>query len=115
MTDLYLIAHKVRNEPAFDIAIMLDVLDEDSDPIWIIPTSGHRAYPWWWSSLSGLSLIDSEPHNTLDGTIESYCGTMPPDLQDHYHLEQTVSTAKQPTLLSRLNLHRTQPPIIRRI
>lgn len=108
MTDLYLIAHRVRGEPAFDIACMLEHLDDGGDPIWIIPTSGHRAYPWWYIELLG-------------GTTEIGIGNewmvvppMPPDLQDHYHLEQTVRV-NVPTLLSRLNLHRTQPPIIRRI
>jgi hypothetical protein len=42
VTDLYLILHKVRGEPAFDIASKLQIGDEEG---WIIPTSGHRAYP----------------------------------------------------------------------
>jgi hypothetical protein len=42
MTDLYLILHKVRGEPAFDIAQKIIVGKEEG---WIIPTSGHRAYP----------------------------------------------------------------------
>jgi len=42
--ELYLILHKVRGEPAFDIA---ECIGEDGDgEIWIIPTSGHRAYPY---------------------------------------------------------------------
>jgi hypothetical protein len=35
----HLILHKVRGEPAFDVATQLD------NGWWIIPTSGHRAYP----------------------------------------------------------------------
>jgi hypothetical protein len=42
--NLYLIAHKVRGEPAFDIAVKMEMADGDW---WIIPTSGHRAYPYW--------------------------------------------------------------------
>jgi hypothetical protein len=38
----YLILHKVRGEPAFDIAEQIQIGDEEG---WIIPTSGHRAYP----------------------------------------------------------------------
>jgi len=38
----YLILHKVRGEPAFDVADKLQIGDEEG---WIIPTSGHRAYP----------------------------------------------------------------------
>lgn len=50
----FLILHKVRGEPAFDIAIRIG---QDSDgPLWIIPTSGHRAYPfrtWNMTELEG--------------------------------------------------------------
>ena len=38
----HLILHKVRGEPAFDIASQIEV---DGETWWIIPTSGHRAYP----------------------------------------------------------------------
>lgn len=73
MTDLFLIAHKARSEPAFDIACqmicpecdgdgklsngIIDITGDDGvischecDGLgywWIIPTSGHRAYPYW--------------------------------------------------------------------
>lgn len=51
MTELYLIAHLVRGEPAFDIASQIET---DSETIWIIPTSGHRAYPYETWELDGL-------------------------------------------------------------
>lgn len=110
MTDLYLIAHRVRGEPAFDIACTLDQIDEDGDIVWIIPTSGHRAYPWWHIELASLSAVylDSMREPLFD------LPSMPEDLQDHYHLEQTVRTSG-PNLLDRLNLRPIQPPIIRRI
>lgn len=44
MSELYLVAHLVRGEPAFDIASQIST---DSETIWIIPTSGHRAWPYW--------------------------------------------------------------------
>lgn len=110
MSELYLVAHKVRGEPAFDIAIMLDVLDEDGDMMWIIPTSGHRAYPWWWTDLTKLQLIDETDVFMSDG-FDNVCGTMPPDLQDHYHLDAPRPTVK---LIDRLNLRTTLPPIVRR-
>ena len=70
----YIIAHKVRGEPTFDIAIKLDTpLDEE---VWIIPTSGHRAYPFCYQE---LELRDWDT------------GPMPPDLRDHY------STFPEPT------------------
>lgn len=66
LDDLYLIAHKVRGEAAFDVAIKIVCSkcqghDEDSCTScegfghwWIIPTSGHRAYPWWSIELADL-------------------------------------------------------------
>ena len=63
---LYLIAHKVRGEQAFDIAIQMVMAD---GLWWVIPTSGHRAYPYWWTSI--------DP----DG-----CPGLPHDLPDHYPL-----------------------------
>lgn len=44
---MHLILHKVRGQPAFDIANRCDDMGTESDPgpWWIIPTSGHRAYP----------------------------------------------------------------------
>jgi hypothetical protein len=49
----YLIAHKVRGAPALDIAVQMHVADE---VWWIIPTSGHRAYPYWHESLQCLTI-----------------------------------------------------------
>ena len=70
MTDeLYLILHKVRGEPAFDIAQKIEIGKEEG---WIIPTSGHRAYPLTWTSLTTLNM-------SLDGV------DMPPDHPDHYN------------------------------
>ena len=56
MVSPYLIAHKVRGEAAFDVAIRCDDMGTDSDPgpWWIIPTSGHRAYPLMHWALSSL-------------------------------------------------------------
>lgn len=121
MTDLYLIAHRVRGEPAFDTAIMLDILDEDGDPVWIIPTSGHRAYPYWQQPLFEHCLCLLADGNfayveNRQSTIDGLLPIMPEGHLDHYACnDRSTTTTKQPTLLSRLNLHRTQPPIIRRI
>jgi hypothetical protein len=98
MTELYLVAHKVRGEPAFDIATRLECPEcEGTGPEhgscveceslgywWIVPTSGHRAYPWWWTDLAYVGLRDGEPGNTLGHDIETLCGAMSPDLPDHY-------------------------------
>lgn len=106
MSDLYLIAHSVRGEAAFDVALQMECphcmpVEPSADflPIpeegcfecegngywWIIPTSGHRAYPYWSLPLGALMhdtaesfpLID--PERTLD-----LVPVMPPAWPDHY-------------------------------
>lgn len=67
---LYLIAHKVSGQPAFDVAIQLEGVNDDGDIIWIIPTSGHRAYPF-----------HAEP---LEKDLDRYVEAMPHNLPDHY-------------------------------
>lgn len=63
MSEPYLILHRVRGQPAFDIAERMCSDEPPCQPncsgwngetcnlvdVWIIPTSGHRAYPlnWW--------------------------------------------------------------------
>jgi len=71
---LYLIAHKVRGQPAFDIAIQMMMED---GPWWIIPTSGHRAYPYAWRKLH-------------DWEVDA---AMPASLPDHY---PTPSRSERP-------------------
>lgn len=113
MSDLFLIAHKVRGEAAFDVACMLDVLDEDGDPIWIIPTSGHRARPYWLTELKGL--CEQPMYDVIASSILFDVPPMPADLLDHYHLSAPAQ-ANRTSLIDRLNLNRpTAPPIIRRI
>lgn len=67
--ELFLILHKVRGKPAFDIAHQLEIGDEIG---WIIPTSGHRAYPWWSKDISKM-------FNTV-----SFGCPIDPDWPDHY-------------------------------
>lgn len=88
MSDLFLIAHKVRGEAAFDVAIKMRCpecggtggnnndegdycqgCDGEGD-WWIIPTSGHRAYPYHWRQLEMVDL--------------AYANAMPESLPDHY-------------------------------
>ena len=52
----YLILHKVRGEPAFDIGHKL------SDDMWIVSTSGHTAYPvkyWDLEDIADVSDINT--------------------------------------------------------
>ena len=109
MTDLYLIAHKVRSEPAFDIAERMacpecsrqvpDLISpevvytatkmdgcadcDDEGFWWIVSTSGHRAYPYASIELSLLGIT------TASGlSINEAIGEMPPSLPDHYPTRQ---------------------------
>lgn len=87
MTELFLIAHCVRGEAAFDIAEKMDCphcTDFDGPQTkecfdceelgywWIIPTSGHRAFPFGW-----------QPLDTLD-LAPGFAKPMPPGWPDHY-------------------------------
>jgi hypothetical protein len=91
MSELYLIAHKVSGEPAFDVATRIecplchgwtvsnakskDLICHECDSLgywWIIHTSGHRAYPYW--------------NESMDWYLSELCNVppMPEGLPDHY-------------------------------
>jgi hypothetical protein len=95
----FLILHRVRGEPAFDIAVKLEIADEEA---WIIPTSGHRAYPVWDMPLDPL-IVALEPPN------------VPDNWPDHYPTKATKSLepAGISSLLTKLGLG--PKPIKRRI
>lgn len=78
MSDQYLILHKVRGEPSFDIAEMMEVGDE---AWWIIPTSGHRAYPYRHWHLSEV-LVDAG----FPRSVTNFRDPPPTDCQDHYQV-----------------------------
>ena len=112
MAESYLIAHCVRGEAAFDVATQmecphcnghgdLNIADAtfipcfDCDSLgfwWIIPTSGHRAYPYW-----------SDP---LQWYLDEMCSVpeMPPAWPDHYK----VNAAPKLDITSLFKA--TQPP-----
>ena len=48
---LYVIAHKVRGQVSFDVALRCVIGDED---VWFVPTSGHRAYPLEYKPLAPM-------------------------------------------------------------
>lgn len=102
MSEPFLIAHLVRGEPAFDIAIRLDQIDEDGDEVWIIPTSGHRAHPYW-----------SDP---LQWYVDEMCDVPPPPegWPDHYPHSASPTPRSAPDLRS-LGLAKPKPKIERRI
>lgn len=98
MTDLYLIAHKVRGEPAFDVAARMDCPEcKQADGIswgcsecdglgywWVIPTSGHRAFPYYAQRLSELGCDISWPGEPEFEPFLKAVPSIPPDLPDHY-------------------------------
>jgi hypothetical protein len=107
-SELYLIAHKVRGEPAFDVAERINIGDEEG---WIIPTSGHRAYPYWHLELDVA--VDWELVRILHEPVPP----MPADLEDHYTVRADPK-APPPTasaLLTALGLGRPKVTIQRRV
>jgi hypothetical protein len=106
MNELYLILHRVRGEPAFDIASRLDI---GSAGGWIIPTSGHRAYPYRWWSLEDL--VDGSDIN-MSGFHDrpaSFDHTIPDNWPDHYQIEEP----KKPPV--KLNLYKEDYDRIERL
>jgi len=109
---LYLIAHSVRGEAAFDVATQMECphcqgcSNEGREPYvcfdcddkgwwWIIPTSGHRAFPYWTEELIGILqlafdeqyIIKGQPGLVYDG--EAHIPEMPPSWPDHYRVGPT--------------------------
>ena len=72
----YLILHKVRGEPAFDVAYQMEIGDEVG---WIIPTSGHRAYPSRQWPLDQHVCVDNAAGRELIAELD-----MVAHLPDHY-------------------------------
>jgi hypothetical protein len=103
----YLILHKVRGEPAFDIADKLQIGDEEG---WIIPTSGHRAYPLWAIPLV-ISDDGSNEANpwTLDDCTKYYLEEWP----DHYPMD--VGVAPKPNFNIMAAISNLLPKINRRV
>lgn len=97
---MYLILHKVRGEPAFDIAQKLQIGAEDEtkagwiEEMWIIPTSGHRAYPYWHSPLTDLRAYNAyyAAYQALEEVLTTV--SMPDDHPDHYKSNDDLKTSK---------------------
>ena len=67
----YLILHKVRGKPQFDIADKAMFGDEEG---WSLCTCGHRAWPYqWWD-------LDDPDRIAWTGDVLD----MPPDTPEHY-------------------------------
>src|SRR6266699_1935829 len=84
----YLILHKVRGEPAFDIAVKMEV---EGEAWWIIPTSGHRAYPCNWWRLEDLADASGVNAFGLHNQPCTYDANVPNDLPDHYENDKVTT------------------------
>lgn len=82
----YLVLHKVRGLPAFDIAIRCDDMGTplDPGPWWIIPTSGHRARPVWYKVLSNIMWDMDLTHTGNSWKDINNVPEIPDDWPDHY-------------------------------
>lgn len=97
--ELFLIAHCVRGEAAFDVATKMECPEcggsglryeanhapdcpecDDTGFWWIIPTSGHRAYPWRWWPLDHMECIGDDVVQPMDEITNG----IPNNWPDHY-------------------------------
>lgn len=105
MSEPYLILHKVRGEPAFDIAHKLQIGDEEG---WVLSACGYRAYPWDSIPLSELGQGNGMIYNRISKTVSSPMPDDWPDLfacNDRPLREETYAVkAKAAGLLQSLGL-----------
>lgn len=89
MSEPYLILHKVRGEPAFDVAIQMTCPlcnrqgcyeCESEGYWWIVSTSGHRAYPALYWKVDDL-IDGSDPARFEDKSLIA-------NLPDHYRVNK---------------------------
>jgi hypothetical protein len=111
----YLIAHIVRGEPSFDIAILAEDMGTDTDPgpWWIMPSTGHRCYPFASWNVEDLADISDYPHEKPWTVLDK----APDDHPDfcHYTLAPASNPAAGLELLSKLGLIKPKEPLKRRI
>ena len=96
---IYLILHKVRGEPAFDVAEKATFGDEEG---WCISTSGHRAFPSrWWNldDLADISDINFSGNHPRPATFDNIEG-----LPDHYSCNDRKVKHQPMNLLAELGL-----------
>lgn len=110
MSDLFLIAHKVRGHAAFDVATQMECPEcqalgcnecDGKGHWWIIPTSGHRAYPYWSERINSLAIVTDKLRD------------MPDSWPDHYPTRATPSISQ--TILSIMAKPLAQVRIKRRV
>ena len=82
MSAPFLILHKVRGEPAFDVAERCEI---DHEEAWIVSTSGHRAYPYHsWNLEDLVDTSDINENGFHDHPAQRAIGPEFVELRDHY-------------------------------
>jgi hypothetical protein len=101
-SELFLIAHKVRGELAFDVATPIKIGETDG---WVIPTSGHRAYPLMSWAIDELGdVTDYHSVSILRELGPAQDHPMWPSLRDHYHSEPQSRVSKPAGKITSINL-----------
>lgn len=99
----HLILHKVRGEPAFDVGHEIEAAD--GQQIWIVSTSGHRAYPimvWNLEDLADISDINAVGNHNRPADFEPQTSSDWEGLQDHYAVMPTAPTKSLDQLLAKI-------------
>lgn len=135
MFEPYLILHKVRGEPAFDIAELLcggngdepcqpncglwdgEICECKAADWWIIPTSGHRAYPahvWKLDAIDKGELIRIIGYLYDPGKVTAE--TPWPSWPDHYAASASRAklAAAAGDILSLMGINKKLPEVVRR-
>lgn len=122
--NLFLIAHRVRGEPTFDIAERMDAPEwgtlSDPAPWWIMPTTGWRVYPFWHYGPIGPEPTVDGPYFSIDMCVPF--PPMPPSHPDLYELNEMFDPSTPipdrldaPSLLLALGLIKPKQTIRRRL
>jgi hypothetical protein len=96
----YIILHKVDGKPAFDVAHRL----ESDEEMWIVSTTGHRAYPY-----------KNWPVESVFGGLhvgENYDLILPDGWPEHYQPAERA-TAKKGTGLNIMDFIKMPQPVIK--
>jgi len=95
----YLILHKVDGKPAFDVAHQL----EGDEEMWIVTTTGHRAYPAAKVALDDL---------VCEAMLEFMSMQLPDNWPEHFQQAERA-VAKKGTGLNLMDFIKMPQPVIK--